>query len=255
MRNSHGPKNHLKYKFHHFLCPGLNLDDGTISLPVKFKAPQVGHYTCRIVLRSPNDIRLYHLEVSVSPEGTTAMLEFSCPAQQSVIQDIPIVNNTDTNWLLQAFLKGESFSGPQTMSASANQTTLYPLTFKPLFEGATEGTLRLVNKTDGMEHCFSLSGFGERPLALDHINVNCTVKRKTGYMVKLPNTTSRKQTFNVRFQSFYYIKPRAWKFCVGNVRGVRWLESHAGLHFFHVCKNEQGQRVFLENFSSLCDFF
>ena len=149
------------------------------------------------MLRSPNDIRLYHLEVSVSPEGTTAMLEFSCPAQQSVIQDIPIVNNTDTNWLLQAFLKGEPFSGPQTMSASANQTTLYPLTFKPLFEGPSEGTLRLVNKTDGMEHCFSLSGFGGRPLALDHINVNCTVKRKTGYMVKVPNTTSRKQTFNV----------------------------------------------------------
>ncbi|XP_075257847.1 cilia- and flagella-associated protein 47-like isoform X3 [Convolutriloba macropyga] len=176
---------------------GLNLDDGTISLPIKFKAPQVGHYACRVVLRSPNDIRLYHLEVSVSPEGTTALLEFACPAQQTVVQEIPIVNNTDANWFLQAFLKGESFSGPQTIAATPNQTTLYPLTFKPLFEGNSEGTLRLVNKTDGMEHCFSLVGFGERPLALDHFVVNCTVKRKTGYMVKVPNTTARKQTFNI----------------------------------------------------------
>ncbi len=192
---------------------GLNLDDGTVSLPIKFKAPQVGHYTCRVVLRSANDIRLYHLEVSVSPEGTTALLEFACPAQQTVVQEIPIVNNTDSNWFLQAFLKGESFSGPQTIAAPANQTTLYPLTFKPQFEGGSEGTLRLVNKTDGMEHCFSLVGFGERPLALDHFVVNCTVKRKTGYMVRVPNTTARKQSFNVTCLHFFCLCSKNWCRC------------------------------------------
>ena len=69
------------------------LDDGTVSLPVRFSPKSAGHYPCRVVLRSANDIRVYLIECTVNPEGTAAQIEFMAPVHQSVSQEIPIVSS------------------------------------------------------------------------------------------------------------------------------------------------------------------
>ena len=64
----------------------------TIPLPVTFQPKGPGHYPCRIILKSAHDMRVYQLECTVTPEGSALELEFTSPAQQSVTQDIPVVN-------------------------------------------------------------------------------------------------------------------------------------------------------------------
>ena len=66
-----------------------------MELPIKFKASEPGHYPCTIILTSPEDIRVYKVECTVNPEGSTAEIKFTAPVHQSVSQDIPIVSSTD----------------------------------------------------------------------------------------------------------------------------------------------------------------
>ena len=71
----------------------VNLTLSSAQLPVKFKSNEPGHYPCRIVLTSLDDIRVYHIECTVAPQGSEAQLEFSAPTHQAITQDIPVVSH------------------------------------------------------------------------------------------------------------------------------------------------------------------
>ncbi len=68
-------------------------DDGTMDLPISFRATEPGHYKCRVTLKSQDDVRVYHIECTVTPEGSEATIEFTAPTHQAVTQDIPIVSS------------------------------------------------------------------------------------------------------------------------------------------------------------------
>ena len=61
-------------------------------LPVAFIPDGPGHYQCRIVMKAPNDIRVYQIEVTTNPEGSDIELEFTSPTHESVTQNIPVVS-------------------------------------------------------------------------------------------------------------------------------------------------------------------
>jgi len=48
------------------------------------------------------------------------------------------VNQTADDWLVEAKITGQSFSGPDVLTAVAGKVTDYPLKFLPLSEGAVE---------------------------------------------------------------------------------------------------------------------
>ena len=68
------------------------MDDGLFEVPIEFRAKSPGHYPCQVILRSMDDIRVYRIECTVNPEGSTAELMFSAPVHQSIMQEIPIVS-------------------------------------------------------------------------------------------------------------------------------------------------------------------
>ena len=72
---------------------GLPANDGCLELPVKFTAKEPGVYPCRVTLRSDDDVRVYHIECGVTPEGSTARIEFATPVHAAITQEIPVVNN------------------------------------------------------------------------------------------------------------------------------------------------------------------
>lgn len=74
------------------------MDEGSVELPVSFKAGDPGHYPCRITLCSQDDVRVYHIECTVIPEGSEAQIEFSSPVHQPVSQNIPIVSSHKCNF-------------------------------------------------------------------------------------------------------------------------------------------------------------
>jgi len=57
-------------------------------------------YRVMLVLRNANrtDVRRYKLQVTALPKPVKATLEMTAPAKEVVVQEIPIVNNSDKDW-------------------------------------------------------------------------------------------------------------------------------------------------------------
>ncbi|XP_029458968.1 cilia- and flagella-associated protein 47 [Rhinatrema bivittatum] len=179
--------------------PGHSNEDKKMSvdLPVKFVPGNPGRYPCQIVLHSCHDVRVYMIECVVNTSSTVIELDFTTPANQSVIQDIPITNMTQHDWKLRADLRGVGFYGPALVLVQAGKVSQYSLMFKPLLECVSMGKLCLQNEIDGVEHIFILKGIGLSPPALDHIVIDCQVKKATYKLLSVPNHTHNTLTLKV----------------------------------------------------------
>ncbi|XP_072708577.1 cilia- and flagella-associated protein 47 [Ciconia boyciana] len=168
-----------------------------VELPIKFIPRYAGCYHCQILLKSSCDVRVYEIECVVNTDQAEAELEFRTPAYQAVIQDIPISNMSSQDWKLEAILEGQGFYGPSLINVGLGETALYPLMFRPIAECITTGRLILRNDTAGTENIFSLKGIGKKPLAQDHIVVECQVRKVTRKILWVPNYTKNKLTYKV----------------------------------------------------------
>ncbi|KAL4233464.1 hypothetical protein ACF0H5_008145 [Mactra antiquata] len=170
---------------------------GQLEIPVKFFAEEPGHYPVEIILKGHDDVRVYKIECTVTPEGSTAEIQFTSPVHQNVTQEIPLTNMTNHDWPLVAHISGNGFHGPSSILAKSFQTSKYPLVFRPQNENPVQGKLILTNKEDGTEHVFHLSGTAEKPLALEHIVLKSNVKKILTYDLKIPNVTRKKLCYSV----------------------------------------------------------
>ncbi|BFZ09423.1 hypothetical protein BsWGS_12463 [Bradybaena similaris] len=175
----------------------INLADGVAELVVQFKAKEPGPYQATIKLTAIDDVRIYRIECTVTPQGSATELEFHTPVYQSVTQDIPIVNMSDVDWPIVATITGNGFRGPETLLARAHVITNYPLTFKPVTEEEVVGKLILANRSDDSEQVVELIGKGEKPLPLDHIQLTCGARASLHHTVKVPNVTRKRLTYRV----------------------------------------------------------
>ncbi|XP_077199055.1 cilia- and flagella-associated protein 47 isoform X2 [Paroedura picta] len=171
--------------------------DAAVELSIKFIPQYPGRYPCQILLQSKYDIRTYNIECVVNTDTVEAELEFVTPAYQAVSQDIPITNTSQQDWKLKASLKGCSFYGPPLIYVAPGETTVYTLTFKPTVECVTKGKLILQNEADGTDHIFILTGIATKPLALDHILIDCPVRQLTQKIIMVPNFTKNELRYKV----------------------------------------------------------
>eukprot|EP00075_Anas_platyrhynchos_P015570 XP_027304823.1 cilia- and flagella-associated protein 47 [Anas platyrhynchos] len=168
-----------------------------VELPIKFIPQYAGCYRCEILLKSSRDIRVYVIKCVVNTSHAEAEIEFLTPAYQAVIQDIPINNMSSQDWKLEAVLEGQGFHGPPLINVGIGETALYPLMFKPVAECLSMGRLILRNAMAGTESVFSLKGIGKKPLAQDHIVIDCQVRHVTRKVLWVPNYTKNKLTYKV----------------------------------------------------------
>ncbi|KAL3884217.1 hypothetical protein ACJMK2_030436, partial [Sinanodonta woodiana] len=171
--------------------------EGSFKMPIKFRSKEPGHYPCQIVLRGKDDVRVFRIECTVNPEGSTAEIEFIAPVHQSVVQEIPLVNMTNHDWPLEARIEGTGFFGPPHLLAKAYQTSRYPLQFRPQNEKYIKGKLVLTNIEDATEHMFHLNGIPDKPLALDRVVLKCEAKKTIMSTLKIPNATRKKLCYKV----------------------------------------------------------
>ncbi|XP_054654983.1 cilia and flagella-associated protein 47-like [Dunckerocampus dactyliophorus] len=172
-------------------------DHECVKLPLRFRADCVGQFTCKMVLRSCFDTRVYLMEALVASPGGSVHLDFSSPAQHSVTQDIPLHNETLQDWTLHAQLVGKGFYGPQVLIVPAGTRTCYPLTFHPSSQCVVMGKLSLYNDRNGIEQVFTLRGVGERPLPVDHVVLHCPVGKTTVTELSVPNYSQTKRSLKV----------------------------------------------------------
>ena len=64
----------------------------TVKLPITIRPCEAGQYNCSVVLKSSNDIRVYRIECTIKNADSEIEMEFTSPAHQSVVQDVPIVS-------------------------------------------------------------------------------------------------------------------------------------------------------------------
>ncbi|XP_003218974.3 cilia- and flagella-associated protein 47 isoform X1 [Anolis carolinensis] len=172
-------------------------EDDAVELSMMFIPQYPGRYPCHILLQSKYDIRLFKIECVVNTDTTEAELEFVTPAYHAVTQDIPVTNMSQQDWKLDAIIKGCSFYGPPLMYVAPGETTSYTLMYKPTAEGETKGKLILQNKVNGTDHIFLLKGVATKPLALDHIKIECQVRQITEKVIMVPNFTKNELKYKV----------------------------------------------------------
>lgn len=109
-----------------------------------------------MVLEGRFDLRVYELEAKCNPPGVHSELEFTVPARQSVIQEIPLTNKSSEPYTVKAFVKGSFFSGPAEVVIPPGENRNYQLTFRPQWICSVEGELVLENHLSGEKYTYIL---------------------------------------------------------------------------------------------------
>uniref|UniRef100_A0A8C5W9G3 Cilia and flagella associated protein 47 n=1 Tax=Microcebus murinus TaxID=30608 RepID=A0A8C5W9G3_MICMU len=171
--------------------------EASVAVPLRFVPISPGCYPCKILLTSRYDVRAYYVEGVVNEEQPEAKFEFETPACEPLTQNIPIENKTKKERRYQVTIEGEWFYGPSVLYVRPGKTVEYPLTFKPIFECEVMGKLVLQNEVDGVEHMFHIKGIGKKPLAVEHITVECEVGETKIKHIMVPNYTNSTLKFEV----------------------------------------------------------
>eukprot|EP00825_Cyclidium_porcatum_P017017 TRINITY_DN1987_c0_g1_i2.p1 TRINITY_DN1987_c0_g1~~TRINITY_DN1987_c0_g1_i2.p1 ORF type:complete len:400 (-),score=64.28 TRINITY_DN1987_c0_g1_i2:21-1220(-) len=173
---------------------------GSNKFPINlcFKNPAKDSKMLLILKNSlKTDIRIYKLEITVHPKPVKATLEFRVPARKHTTQDIPIINNTDKDWTIKVLLQGDPnkngnlFTCNPTMQkefiVKRKSPGYFPITFTPKWLCTACAKLELTNPLTNDKFEYELKGFGEEPMAEDHIVIDCNARETTTYSIKVQN--------------------------------------------------------------------
>ena len=137
-----------------------------------------------MVLKGNGDIRVFSIEATVVAPSIVTTLEFSAPAKQSTMQEIPMVNSSGQDWQIRGVVqaaepgKKTAFVGPPALNVPKGKTIMYPLTFKPMWTCEDNASLTLTNGGNGGKMEYSLLGTGMEPLAEDHVVISCQARER-----------------------------------------------------------------------------
>nr|CCA18066.1 conserved hypothetical protein [Albugo laibachii Nc14] len=182
-------------------------DCSTMSITFSIEPKCTGRISTMLFLQSSSktapcqgecDLRVYEIIVTVSEPSMHTILEFTTPARQKTVQEIPIRNPLTEVWHLEAKITSTStkrmFTGPPTLIVPSKQTVMYPLTFAPQqmkTKNLTETTsiLTITNKNTSQTFVFKLRGNIEAPLAQDHIVVSCAARTSVVLEISVPRVS------------------------------------------------------------------
>jgi len=182
-----------------FSSLGVPIEGNKITVQVNVKAP-VSQLPVQFIMRNNqlNDIRVYETKITVLPKPVKAQLEIHCPARGVVEQGIPIYNTSDREvtlrptWVLGE--NGQYFSGPREITVKKKSQADYKLTFKPDWICTAEAKLSIQNQYTGDVYEYEIKGFGEEPLAEDHIIMECKARKKKTQEILVKNYATDKFT-------------------------------------------------------------
>eukprot|EP00833_Pecoramyces_ruminatium_P004278 jgi/Orpsp1_1/1178310/evm.model.c7180000064802.1 len=177
-----------------------NLENDGFDIPITFTPEYSGKYSCYIVVKRNDgkDIRVYLINCTSIPEGKKAKLEFNAPSRKEIIQNIPIINNTDSSWTIKSNLKGNNFSTPIIINVKAHSSEDFPVMFKSQIPCRIEGHLILSNLQNNQKYEFDLLGISTEPLAEDDITINGKAREVISYSFPVHNYSNLDDFFTIR---------------------------------------------------------
>lgn len=154
---------------------------------------------------NPCDIRCVELSITARVPDAKMMLEFNGPARKKLIQDIPIMNETDSDWTLTVGVgtgnkdkekdKEYSLFSQKPFTTFPKKTLIVPkhgqanlqVFFYSCIAGNFQGKLQLRNVENNDVFDYTLMGVAEDTLAEDHYHFSCTARRKANFSIPLPS--------------------------------------------------------------------
>lgn len=180
------------------------VDPTTNGVMIQFAPQQPGEYPARMILRSPLEVRVFDVLAVVKTPQKKRMIDFEAPAREVIVQEIPIVNKSGTDWTITAAIRGEgsrAFQGGKSVKVPHGSEGSYKLKYRPDWVTDTDkphsAQLTLSNATTGEDYIFDLKGTAEEPLAEDHVSIPCQARQRMVHKFRVKNTTSKPQVYSV----------------------------------------------------------
>ena len=176
------------------------MGDGQGSVMVNFQPSQPGEYPAQLIMRSQLEVRVYDFYFTVKAPSKEKALEFEAPARQKIVQDIPIINNSDKEWTIGAKITGEgsqNFKGSKAMKVKPGEEGSYKLEYKADWVSETSAQLTLTNATTGEDYVFKLRGTADEPLAEEHVRIECQARQRVSRKFRVKNNTKNAIVYNV----------------------------------------------------------
>ena len=176
------------------------MGDGQGSILVNFQPSAAGEYPGRLVMRSPLETRIYDFYFTVQAPSKEKALEFEAPARQAITQEIPIVNNSEKDWMIGAKITGEGtaqFKGQKQMKVKAGEEGIYKLQYKAEWVSEASAQLTLSNATTGEDYVFRLRGTADEPLAEEHVRIECQARQRVSQRFRVRNPSKNAVVFSV----------------------------------------------------------
>lgn len=195
----------------------VKLDKNIVPLSVKFNADRPGTFSTLVELLSlPDDVRMIPIEFKVTEnavsDATIAYLKFSSCVFDSIVQKIPLKNNSENvcHYEVEIDHHGHDksiFKGKQSFSVQPKEAFYYELIFTPCAEISYEAELKFNNITEAIQIKYYLSGQGERRPPLGEIKLETRVGQSTHHEIFIPNKSNKKICFYAASSSPFFKGP------------------------------------------------
>jgi hypothetical protein len=165
---------------------GKNLaPDAMNSMLLAFTAAKPGAYKTRFIIYCKDnfsDVRVFDINANVAPLNNPLTIEFRGAARQRIEQEIPLFNETETDWNLVITTTGKAFTAPKSLVVRKGQREMLPVSFCPPVSGPVEGTVSMKN-TNGDVVTYKLRGFAEEPFAEGTLQFKCNARTRATFSV------------------------------------------------------------------------
>lgn len=146
------------------------------------------HIRLPLALLSPRSIINVEF-TATAPSATRAALDFECAARSTVMQEVPLHNNTDRQMVYTAVFSGstaQNFWVTREVVIGPRSHASFQLTFAPRWIGRVVGELVMKSST-GETSTFSLAGKSTEPLAESHIALETCARQPVTQVIRVPN--------------------------------------------------------------------
>lgn len=238
----------------------MSMSEASNQLQVNllYKFP-VQNQPATILMRNSTrtDVRVYQLDITVSPKKVRALLEMTTPARIPITQNIPLINTLDSDVSVKVVIErikhGEGFKvnvQEGTTFKVGREPYQLRLTYEPEWTYESQARMVVTYKETNEVFEYELRGKGEEPLAEKEIVIDCKLKEEKVIEIGLedirrPNATyhaeidlphyaSGPETIEVHHgkPAFYPLKINA--LLGGEFTGSLTLKNDAGMYWWYM---------------------
>ncbi len=174
-------------------------------LQIEFMAKVVKKYETKVMITNSakTDVRIFDVVVKTHPPPVTGQLSFSVPARHQVTQDIPINNESESDWPIKVDLQFDRGTparfevGRTDYVAPKKQVTNIQLKFVPDWVCECKGKLTINIVRTNQTFIYDLMGKGEEPLAEDKVTIDCVAKISKDQTISITNPYDRTVQYRI----------------------------------------------------------